>query len=214
MAISIRRGLWVTLAITGLFSPSSFVLAQSGTKSPPATNRTVQNLGSTSKQADVALSGYCPVCVLDMKKWVKGDPRFNVVQDGKTYLFPSDEQRQLFLENPDKYTPAFGGKCTVCQVEMGKTMDGTVQFATLHEGRLFLFPGDEQKQMFLKNPSKYANIDLVAEGKCIVCRVEMQKEVQGKPEFAAFHKNLRYWFPGPDQLKMFVANPSKYEVQQ
>ena len=102
MAISIRRRFWVTLAIAGMFSPSSFVLAQSGTKSPPATNRTVQNGGSTSKQADVALSGYCPVCVLDMKKWVKGDPRFNVVQDGKTYLFPSDEQRQLFLKNPDK----------------------------------------------------------------------------------------------------------------
>ena len=37
----------------------------------------------------------------------------------------------MFLKNPNKYTPALGGKCTVCLVEMGKTMDGTVQFATM-----------------------------------------------------------------------------------
>jgi YHS domain-containing protein len=148
-----------------------------------------------------------------MKKWVKGDPRFSVVQDGKTYLFPGEEQRQMFVKNPDKYTPALGGKCTVCQVEMGKDVEGTVHFAAIHQGRLFLFPGDEQKQMFLKNPSKYAGVDLAADGKCTVCRVEMQKDVQGKPEFAVIHNGLRYRFPSEEQRQMFIANPSKYEIR-
>ena len=95
--------------------------------------------------------------------------------------------------------------CAVC--------NDAVQFATMREGRLFLFPGDEQKQMFLKNPAKYANVDLAAEGQCTVCRVEMQKEVQGKPEFAAIHKDMRYWFPSEEQRKMFVSNPTKYETK-
>jgi len=219
MTIRLRHKLVFALGLSsalvfsgmGLSSPA---WAQSGTKAPAGSSKTVvQGSGTAKKEATVALSGYCPVCVIEMKEWVKGDSRFAVVQDGKTYLFPSDEQKQMFVKNPDKYTPALGGKCTVCLVEMGKTMDGSVQFATMHEGRLFLFPGDEQKQMFLKNPAKYANVDLVAQGQCTVCRVEMQKEVQGKPEFAAIHKDMRYWFPSEDQLKMFVSNPAKYEVK-
>jgi YHS domain-containing protein len=207
-------GLSSALSLSSVLGLSSPAWAQSSTKAPARTSRTVvQGSDTAEHQATVALSGYCPVCVIEMRKWVKGDSRFAVVQDGKTYLFPSDEQKQMFVKNPDKYTPALGGKCTVCLVEIGKTMDGSVGFATMHEGRLFLFPSDEQKQMFLKNAAKYANVDLAAQGQCTVCRVEMQKQVQGRPEFAAIHKDMRYWFPSEDQLKMFVSNPAKYEVK-
>lgn len=200
----------------GLLSTLGFAApawAQSGTKSLGGSNVVVQQSGTAKSEATIALSGYCPVCVIEKKGWIKGDRQFAVVQDGKMYLFPSEEIKQMFLKNPDKYTPALGGKCTVCQVEMGETMEGNVQFAALRDGRLFLFPGDEQKQMFLKNPAKYASVDLAADGMCTVCRVEMQQEVQGKPEFAVMHKAMRYWFPSEDQLKMFLANPAKYEAK-
>lgn len=213
MLRTIRQGLFLVFTLSCGLSAFSNAQAQSGTKAAPAAGSQVQGSGTAASQSQVALSGYCPVCVLEMKKWIKGDPRFSVTQDGKTYLFPGEEQRQMFLKNPNKYTPAMGGDCTVCKVEMGKIVPGTVHFAALHEGRLFLFPGDEQKQMFLKNPTKYAGVDLAADGKCTVCRVEMQQEVQGKPEFTVFHNGLRYWFPGADQQKMFVSNPAKYEVK-
>lgn len=214
MNIRFRHRLVFALALFSVLGLSSHMWAQSGTKAPAGSSNTVvQGSGTAKNVAAVALSGYCPVCVIEMKKWIKGDSRFTVVQDGKTYLFPSDEQRQMFLKNPDKYTPALGGKCTVCLVEMGRTMEGSVQFSTIHEGRLFLFPGDEQKQVFLKNPAKYASVDLAAQGQCTVCRVEMRKEVQGKPEFAVIYKDMRYWFPSEEQLKMFVLNPAKYEIK-
>jgi hypothetical protein len=41
----------------------------------------------------------------------------------------------------------------------------------------------------------------------------MPKEVQGKPEIAAIHKDMRYWFPSEDQLKTFVSNPAEHEVK-
>jgi len=127
----------------GLSSPA---WAQSGTKAPARSTRTVVQGSSTVKQeVSVGMSGYCPVCVVEIKKGVKGDSRFAVLQDGRTYLLPGDEQKQMLLKNPHKYAAALGGKCTVCLVEMGKTGDGSVQFATMHEGRLLLFPGDEQK---------------------------------------------------------------------
>ena len=65
--------------------------------------------------------------------------------------------------------------------------------------------------MFLKNPDKYANVDLVDSGKCVVCRIEKNQDVAGKPEFAVVHKNLRYWFPEKEQRAMFLQNPEKYE---
>jgi YHS domain-containing protein len=83
------------------------------------------------------------------------DPRISASYDGQTYLFPTAEQREMFLAEPAKSTPAMSGGCTVCRVEMGKDIPGSVQFAALHQNRLFLFPGDEQKQMFVKNPAKY-----------------------------------------------------------
>ncbi len=213
MSRTIRQSLFLVLTLSCGLSALSDAQAQSGTKAARAGGTRIQGSGTTASKSQVALSGYCPVCVLEMKKWIKGDPRYSVVQDGKTYLFPGEEQRQMFLKNPNKYTPAMGGDCTVCKVEMGKTIPGLVNFAALHDGRLFLFPGEEQKQMFQKNPTKYANADLAAEGKCTVCRVEMQQEIQGKPEFTVFHHGLRYWFPGEDQQKMFVSNPAKYEVK-
>lgn len=211
MSRTFRQGLFLAFTLSCGLTALSTAQAQSGSKAAPAAGSQVRGSGTTASQSQVALNGYCSVCVLEMKKWVKGDPRFSVTQDGKTYLFPGEEQRQMFLKNPNKYTPAMGGDCTVCKVEMGKTVPGTVQFSAMHEGRLYLFPGDEQKQMFLKNPKKYARVDLAADGKCTVCRVEMQQEVQGKPEFTVFHKGMRYWFPSADQQKMFVSNPAKYE---
>lgn len=209
-----RLKLVICLSVSTILGFAAVASAQSGTKTPGGSTRATQQESGKAKNEDaVALSGYCPVCVIEMKQWIKGDPRFSIVQDGKTYLFPSEEQKEMFLGNSDKYTPALGGKCTVCLVEMGKAMEGSVRFAALHEGRLFLFPGDQQKQMFIKNPAKYASADLAAEGNCTVCRVEMQEEVQGKPEFAAIHKDMRYWFPSEEQLKMFISNPAKYEVK-
>ncbi|RMF40320.1 MAG: hypothetical protein D6753_11925 [Planctomycetota bacterium] len=145
-----------------------------------------------------------------MKKWVKGDPRYTVTYDGKTYMFPGEEQRQMFLKDPAKYVPAMGGYCTVCKVEMNKAVPGSVYYAAIHKGRLYLFPGEEQKQMFLKNPAKYANADLALGGNCPVCRVEMKQENPGKPQYTVFFKNMRYQFPNVEHRDMFLKNPAKY----
>jgi len=66
-----------------------------------------------------------------MKKWAKGNPPFSVRQDGKTYLFPSEEQKLMFLSNPTQYTPVLGGDYAVALVEMHKRVPGNMNLVLL-----------------------------------------------------------------------------------
>lgn len=53
--------------------------------------------------ADLAYGGNCVVCSLNMRQTVPGKAEFTVVHQGLRYLFPSAEQRDEFLKNPQKY---------------------------------------------------------------------------------------------------------------
>ena len=171
------------------------------------------NTRSRSKQSSIALGGYCPVCIIEMKKWVRGNPLQQVTYDGKTYRFPGEKQKQMFLANPTKYVPALGGDCTVCYAKAGKRVSGNIRHVVFYGKRLFLFPGAAEKKEFLSNPKKYANVDLALNGNCAVCKADVNKDVPGKPEFTGIHQGLRYQFPSDKQRKMFLANTAKYTVK-
>lgn len=168
--------------------------------------------GSTTRAAStpVGLDGYCPICIIENKEWVKGNPNIQASYDGKTYYFPAEEQRQMFLANPAKYTPALGGDCSVCLVNMHKRMPGSVYHSALNNGRLYLFPSEKQKQMFVADPAKYNHADVAMNGECVVCKVEMNKQMAGKPEVSVVHDGMKYQFMSEEQRKMFNMNPSKY----
>ncbi len=188
----------------------STATAQSGSRNAAPGSGTKAGSGSRTMDSSVGLQGYCPVCVVEMKKWVKGSPQFSVQQDGRTYLFPNQEQKKMFLDNPAKYTPVLGGDCVVALVEMDKRVPGNLQFAAVHENRLYLFANEKAKSMFLADMDKYADADLALEGKCSVCRVEMNQDVDGKPQFTSIYKGMRYQFPSDKQQQMFNQNPEKY----
>ncbi len=201
-----------TLVLGSLLATTAH--AQSGTKTAPSARPPAAQAGSGTKAIAnaVGLQGYCPVCVINMKKWVKGDAQFAAQYDGKTYLFPGDEQKQMFVNDPAKYTPILGGDCVVALVEIGKRVPGSLQFAALHEDHLYLFSNEQAKGMFQSNKEKYAHADIALGGKCTVCRVEMKQDVNGVAEFTSLYKGMRYLFPGQEQQQMFNQKPSKYEV--
>ena len=162
-------------------------------------------------QMTVGLDSYCPVCIIEMKKWVKGTSQYPVEFDGKTYLFPSEKEKQVFMKSPEKYAPILGGDCIVGKVEMGRRIPGSVQHAALNNGHLYLFSNEQAKEMFRNNKDKYVKADLAFDGKCSVCLVEMNKPVDGVPAFTTTYKGMRYQFPSGEQQQMFKLNPSKYE---
>ena len=59
----------------------------------------------------LALSGYDPIEYLHDQHALKGFTDIETVMDGARYRFRSEENRALFVANPEKYLPAYGGWC-------------------------------------------------------------------------------------------------------
>lgn len=116
----------------------------------------------------------------------------------------------MFVQNPAKYVPALGGDCVVCLDQMGDLIPGNVRYAAFYKGRLFMFPSEEQKEMFRQNPAAFETADLAYDGNCAVCLVDMNEQVPGSAEIATFFRGKRYLFPSEEQREMFLANPVKY----
>ncbi len=162
------------------------------------------------KSSTIGLDGNCPVCLIKMDKVVKGDPKFSSTYDGVTYFFPGEKQKKMFDADPAAFVPALGGDCTVCKIEMGKAVPGKAEFSVLHDGRLFLFPGEKQMKMFEAAPAKYANADLALGGDCAVCLVKKHEQVKGSEKFTSYYDGMRYQFPGKMQKEMFDKNPTAF----
>jgi YHS domain-containing protein len=158
----------------------------------------------------VGLDGHCPVCIVEAKKWEKGSPDHTATYDGVTYQFPNDAIKQKFVANPAKYVPALGGDCVVCYAKLGKRVPGKTEHAARHDNRVFLFPSDKEKQVFLKNPKEFADVDLALKGDCAVCLVEAKKHVPGKAEFTEVYKGFRYQFPSAKEQAAFRKDPARY----
>lgn len=192
-----------SLAVFAMCIPTSSY-GQSGTKQDS------QAAGSSTKQMQPAMEGYCPVCVNDKQQMVKAG--FSSVFDGKTYFFAGQKEKTSFDANPAKYVPALGGDCVVAYKKMGKRVPGDVHHWASHNNRLYLFSNEMAKNEFNANPEAFADVDLAFDGLCSVCKVEMKQDIAGKPELGVIYGGMRYYFPAKEQRDMFIANPVKYAI--
>lgn len=198
--ISRRSLLKTTLALSTLFAAPSVSTAQDHEMKKPA----------MAKKTRLGLDGYCPVCITEMKQWMKGSEKFKTTYDGITYYFPGEGPMKKFLAAPEKYVPALGGDCIACWAMAKKRVPGKVGHSALHKGRLYLFPSDKEQQAFVKNAAKLAKADLAYAGHCSVCAVMANKKVAGKPQFTAMHNGFRYLFPSDRERQMFLKEPAKF----
>ncbi len=60
----------------------------------------------------VAIQGYDPVSYFTMGEAVKGSDEFSYQWLGAIWHFASAEHRDLFIADPVKYAPQYGGYCT------------------------------------------------------------------------------------------------------
>jgi hypothetical protein len=91
----------------------------------------------TADGARAAIRGYDPVAYQREAKPVAGDPRFTVTWQGAEWRFASAENRDLFLVDPARYAPAFGGYCAFGTSRGYKVSTDPAAFAIV-EGRLYL----------------------------------------------------------------------------
>lgn len=85
----------------------------------------------------VALNGYDPVAYFSDAKPVRGSGHHVAVVDGVTYLFASEDNKQIFAANPGKFVPAFGGFCAF-GVSVGKKFAGDPEIWKIVGGKLYL----------------------------------------------------------------------------
>ncbi len=90
----------------------------------------------------IALQGNCPVAYVALGKPTQGDSDYSSSYEGKLYYFVSDEAKQEFEQNPEKYIPAFGGLCAF-GMSIEKEFESDPTNFKIIDGRLYLFLKDD-----------------------------------------------------------------------
>lgn len=101
--------------------------------------------------------GFCLVSLLEETKVRKGSPDFTAIHRDQTICFQSDEQRQKFLQDPEKYWPVANGQCLVSTREGEFSRKGDPRMAVTWRGKIWLFTNRERQKRFIQSPTYYAN---------------------------------------------------------
>lgn len=90
-------------------------------------------------------NGYDVVAYQTKGKPVKGTTDFFVFRNGVTYLFANQKDKNLFVANPNKYLPAYGGYCAMAIV-LGKKHPTDPEAFLVVKGKLYLNKAKVRKQ--------------------------------------------------------------------
>lgn len=111
---------------------------QPDTRAEPVRNTAEWNL--PKKGEKLAIKGYDPVAYFPEggEKALKGDKKIVTDYKGVVYRFASTGHRDLFLANPARYEPTYGGWCAWAMLDGDKVEPDPKSFI-VKDDRLFLF---------------------------------------------------------------------------
>jgi YHS domain-containing protein len=95
--------MWMRSVFRAGLSLAACVLAGCGT---------LMNVSTDGADTNLMLRGFDPVAYQAQGRATPGDPAIKAEHEGLAYRFASAENRALFVANPRKYVPAYGGFCT------------------------------------------------------------------------------------------------------
>lgn len=85
----------------------------------------------------IAIRGYDTVAYFTQSKPVEGRDEFSTQWSDATWKFSSQEHLDLFVENPEKYAPQYGGYCAYGVAQMSLVKIEPDQW-TIIDGKLYL----------------------------------------------------------------------------
>ena len=105
---------------------------------------------TTSDGADgkLMLKGFDPVAYHTLGKHTPGRAEIKSEHDGVTYRFMSDEHKTMFLKEPAKYVPQYGGFCAN-GIAYGIPWGGDADTWKIIDGKLYIFGGESSRRYFL-----------------------------------------------------------------
>lgn len=102
----------------------------------------------------VAIKGYDPVAYFTDRRPVKGSRELEYVWMGARWRFSIAGHRDLFINDPGKYAPKYGGYCAYA-VSQGSTADIDPEAWNIVDGRLYLNLSKKIKDKWSKDIPGY-----------------------------------------------------------
>lgn len=103
---------------------------------------------------DGAIRGYDPVAYFTQGKAVKGSKSITLTHGTGTYHFASDENLDLFKQDPDRYAPQYGGFCAYA-MSKGFDVSSDPNAWTIKDDKLYLNYSLGVRKTWLKKPTEY-----------------------------------------------------------
>ena len=175
-------------------------------------NRLPEQIAARKKKQDqdraIALAGYCPVSLLNQQRLVPGRPELAVEHDGRVFRFASAAEKQTFRTRPDVFAPANDGLCPVSQVERGDLHPGDPRWGVVYNGHLYLFKDAIERDRFVKDPERYANLDLADRTTCPHCWTRTRTASRNPSRFTTSQPTSSASLPATDRIEAMLAPSS------
>ena len=94
--------------------------------------------GTTNTSSGLALKGYDPVSYFSDSGPVQGSDEFTFEWADAEWRFATEDHREQFAANPERYAPRFGGFCSFA-VSKGFTADISPDAWYIADQRLYVF---------------------------------------------------------------------------
>ena len=105
---------------------------------------------SVTVEDNLALRGYDTVAYFTVGKGVAGSPIYSVEWGGAVWRFSSRTNMRLFRENPEKYTPQFGGYCAIAITD-NKVLSCDPEAFLIVDGKLYIMLNQKLLKIWEKN---------------------------------------------------------------
>ncbi len=233
-----RRLRWLVVGgailagITG--TPESSLVPGAAAAAPEVTSgKVLVNRDSSG----IAIRGYDPVAYFTDGKPVEGDPKITATHEGATYRFASEEHRTVFIADPAKYAPAYGGYCGYA-ASINRLSPTDPKVWQIVDGRLVLQNNAKAFELFNEDLSAnekladenwpklvakngtalklLVNVDdhgLALQGYDPVAYFTEGKPVKGSPEHLSVFSGATYHFASEEHRAMFENDPLRYAPQ-
>ena len=95
-------------------------------------------LGINKDSGGLAIKGYDPVAYFKARKPVKGSSSYAHTWHGAVWQFATEQNKQAFADDPEKYAPQYGGYCAYA-VSSDSTAAIDPKAWIVAAGKLYLF---------------------------------------------------------------------------
>ena len=111
----------------------------------------------------LAIQGYDPVAYFTKGKAIEGSKQFAAVNEGVTYYFANAADKDLFLKDPKKYEPQYGGWCAYAMGATNEKVEIDPETFKIVDGKLYLFFHNFINNTLLKWNKEEANLKAKAD---------------------------------------------------